>query len=365
MCHWFRACVCSGHIPHHKCCSVYVTRGVQIAFHITLHTTLNVFTHIIPSLTSHHLSRHCIPHHTIPRHTTIAQHFTSHYCIPHVPRHISQTFSVAKHPTSNHHILHLTSHYTTVCLPPPSFHTTTSQSTTYSTSHMQPQSTSHAIPHPQLVHTTHKFNIGAHHTTTSWFLHHTTTSDNTLHHFPHLTSQHSAYSTFFTTISHHHISRNIVTFHILHNIPGHHIPRTPWYCTYFTFQTHSTSHHVWRKSATLHITPHFIYTSQFTSHQNSYRSTTSRFTIPDHVHISPRTTPCTPHSNINYASHYPHSTHSTLHFQPFHTLSNVASNHSTSLGIPQSFTSCITAHHRIPRAQPHHSTSHHHISQHI
>ena len=29
-------CVCSGHIPHHKCCSVYVISRVQIAFHITL-----------------------------------------------------------------------------------------------------------------------------------------------------------------------------------------------------------------------------------------------------------------------------------------------------------------------------------------
>ena len=30
------SCVCSGYIPHHKCCSIYVISRVQIAFHITL-----------------------------------------------------------------------------------------------------------------------------------------------------------------------------------------------------------------------------------------------------------------------------------------------------------------------------------------
>ena len=44
-------------------------------------------------------------------------------------------------------------------------------------------------------------------------------------------------------------------------------------------------------------------------------------------------------------------------------MSNMTSNHSTSLGIPQPhFTSCITAHHHIPHAPHHHSTSHDHIS---
>ena len=36
VCHWFHACVCTGHIPHHECCSVYVISRTQIAFHITL-----------------------------------------------------------------------------------------------------------------------------------------------------------------------------------------------------------------------------------------------------------------------------------------------------------------------------------------
>ena len=52
-----RVCArCSDHIPHRKCCSVYVISRVQIAFHSTpLHTTWNVFTpHIIPS---HHAKR--------------------------------------------------------------------------------------------------------------------------------------------------------------------------------------------------------------------------------------------------------------------------------------------------------------------
>ena len=133
------------------------------------HTTPNDFT-------SRHLSHHTIPQHTIPHHTTIAQHSTSHYYIPHVPHHISQTFNVTTHTASDHHILHLTC-YTTVCLPPP-FHTTTSQSTTYSTyshsPHLTPFHThNYSTPHPQLVHTTPTFNITAHFTP---------------HHIPHRTT---------------------------------------------------------------------------------------------------------------------------------------------------------------------------------
>ena len=82
-CHCFRACVCSGHISHHKCCSIYVISRVQIAFHTTqLRTTLNVFTrHIIPS---HHTKRFYI---TLP--------FTSHHSTPH--------HSTSYHSTSHHH----------------------------------------------------------------------------------------------------------------------------------------------------------------------------------------------------------------------------------------------------------------------
>ena len=100
----------------------------------------------------------------------------------------SQTFNVATHLTSDHHILNLTSHYTAVCRPPP-FHTTTSQ----------PQPTSLTIPHTQLFHTTPTFNISTFHT-----IPHRITP-------PHLTSQHIAsfstsditphlhYATFHTT----------------------------------------------------------------------------------------------------------------------------------------------------------------------
>ena len=140
------------------------------------------FHHITPKdFTSHYLSRHTIPHHTIPHHTiphhtiphhtTIAHHFTSHYYIPHVPRRISQTFNVATHLTLDHHILHLTSHYTAVRLPPP-FHTTTPQSTTYSTSHSHsPHLTPTTIPHH-----THIQHHSIFHTTLYSTSHYTTTS---------------------------------------------------------------------------------------------------------------------------------------------------------------------------------------------
>ena len=160
VCHWFRACVCSGHIPHHKCCSVYVISRVEIAFHTAQHHIkhFHITHHFI---TSYHLSRHIIPHHTIPHRTTIVQHSTSHYYIPHVPHHISQTFNVTTHLTSDHHILHLKSHYTAVCLTPP-FHTTTDTSKHNIFHITQTQSTSHTIPRPQLFHTTPTFNISAH-----------------------------------------------------------------------------------------------------------------------------------------------------------------------------------------------------------
>ena len=86
--------------------------------------------------------------------------------------------------------------------------------------------------------------------------------------------------------------------------------------------------------------PHF--TSCITAHQHL-----SQHTIPQHTF---QTTPHIPHC---ISTSIPHHT----------TMSNMASNHSTSLGIPQPhFTSCITAHHHIPHAPHHHSTSYHHIS---
>ena len=102
-------------------------------------------------------------------HTTIAQHSILRYCIPHVPRHISQTFNVATtifyiwpHITpqsaSHHHFTlpHLKAQHITQC-------------------------TSHTIPHWTSQHISHHAIIIPHHTTTAYI--------NTLHHFPHLTSQ--------------------------------------------------------------------------------------------------------------------------------------------------------------------------------
>ena len=109
----------------------------------------------------------------------------------------------------------------------------------------------------------------------------------------------------------------------------------------------------------LHVTSH---------HFTSNRSTTSPHTIPHHAHIPPHTTPCRlPHSNINCTSRYP-----TAHI-PNHTTritppcqSNMASNHSISVFHNHFSTSCITAHHYHITHVPHrHSTSHHHISQHL
>ena len=132
----------------------------------------------------HHTIFHVTPFHTIPHHTTIAQHSTSHYYIPHVPHHISQTFDVATRLTSDHHILHLASHYTAVCLPPP-VHTTTSPSTTYFTPrrhspHLAPFHThNYSTPHPHSAsqHISHHilFHITLHHHIL--ILYHTTTSD--------------------------------------------------------------------------------------------------------------------------------------------------------------------------------------------
>ena len=168
---YFRVCVCSGHIPHHKCCSVYVISRVQIAFHTTqLHTKLNVFTSHIPShrtkrfyttppFTSHHSTSTIPPFHITPfhiSHTTIAQHSTSHY-YRQVPRHISQTFIVATDLASDHHILHLTLHRS---LPPTiimthhhiskhmfhiSHHST--PATIPHHTHIQHHSTPHHLPH--------------------------------------------------------------------------------------------------------------------------------------------------------------------------------------------------------------------------
>ena len=81
-----RVCVSSGHILHHKCCSVHVISRVPIAFHASqLLATLNFFTaHIIPSHQTyilHHTTFHVS--HTIPHHTGHSSHITPPLHIPH------------------------------------------------------------------------------------------------------------------------------------------------------------------------------------------------------------------------------------------------------------------------------------------
>ena len=136
MCYWFHACVCSGHIPHHKCCCVDVISRVQIAFHITSHIPLHHTKrfYISPPSTSDHSTSH---HHCTTFHITLLH--------TNVPRHISQTVNVATHLTSDHNTLQ------SVSAPP--FHTTTSQSTCSTshshTPHLTPFHIHHcSTPHP-------------------------------------------------------------------------------------------------------------------------------------------------------------------------------------------------------------------------
>ena len=149
-----RVSVWSGHIPHHKCC-IYVISRVQIAFHITttrLHTTLNVFTsHIIPS---HRTKRFCITP------TFTSHHSTHHHCTFHIT--LLRSTPHPGHLMSQP--LYSTSDITLHCSLPPTFHTTTSRSTTYSTvhishhTHITARFTPHHIPHhitPHLDFTSH------------------------------------------------------------------------------------------------------------------------------------------------------------------------------------------------------------------
>ena len=349
------SCVCSGYIPHHKCCSVYVISRVKIAFHITLtphqikrfHIT---YHYITPKDFTHHLSRHTIPHHTI------AQHSISHYYIPHVPCHISQTFNVATHLTSDHHILHLRSHYTAVCLG-----TTISHHHISTEAHAVPHHTDSphltrvAIPYPQLFATPHP------HSTSQHISHHHIPHRITPHQIPyritppHLTSQHiasfSTYMTYDITLQSH------STLHI--TIPHHHWLST--FCNMATFPhtrtPHSTrhsphtlhfnkSHHVWNCNIQ-HRTTFHIHWRHFAPN----RSTTSRHTIPHHaMHTSP-------HSDINYTSHCPkphHTSHTAFQLSFYITaMSNKPLRPHHSVYSTTRF--CITAHH--------HSRSHH-VSQH-
>ena len=126
---------------------------LHFASHTTRHlTTLNISapaTH--HSVSSHHLSCHTAFHVT-PFHIIPPLHISlSHYHVPHIPRHISQTtFNVATRLASDHHILHydVTLHGS---LPRVTISHTTSQRPHNILLITQPQSTSHTIPHPPLT----------------------------------------------------------------------------------------------------------------------------------------------------------------------------------------------------------------------
>ena len=181
-----------------------------------------------------------------------------------------------------------------------------------------------------------------------------------------VTRQHIAYATFFTTISHHILQSNFLHLHYaFHTTPL--IFHTTLILRHFNRQFHITP--CLTEMATFHISR-----TTFHIHHNSHQITPSRHTIPHRADLPPRTTSCTSHSNINCTSHSTHSKpHHTSHsaFQPSFRITppcliwrqtiphhSVFHNHI-------SFTSCITAHHHIPRVPHHHSTSHHYISQHL
>ena len=316
MCHWFRAtCVCSGHIPHHRCCSVYVISRVQFAFHITLlGSTPQTFSHHISfhpitrkDFTSHHLSCRTIPHHTIPHHTTIAQHSTSHYYIP-----VFHTTSrrhwvnVATHLASDHHILHNTAvclgttisqhvpHHTAIAVHISQFHIHN-----YSTIH--PHSTSqrhishHNVPHRRIA-------------PPHYIIFHIWHHNHTAHRICH--------TGFFITIPHPHFtSRNFLHF-ALCNVPHTRIPHHAIF--HIAHEVRHFNHHVWPP---FHIHRH--HTTFNRAGHNSHQIAPCLRSIPHRVHITPR------HAhhhiqNIHCTAHIPHCISTII---PHTAISNMASNH--------------------------------------
>ena len=307
------------------------------------------FHHITSKyFTSHYLSCHTIPHHTIPNHTTIAQHSTPH---TNVPRHISQTVNVATHISPQTTIFYIWDHITLQSALTPPFHTTTSWSTFHIT---QPQSTSHTIPHPQLLHHTHIQHYSIIQTTTYSTLHYTTTS------WFYITQP--CIASFHNCTAHcicHILDHNSTPPHFTYNFPHFALCNIP-----HTRTAHSTQHHIPHHTFCNAITPclklqhstlHHIsntLTSHFTSHHNSHQSL---------HHISAYHSTSCPHSTSHHAMHITfkcklhscpiahipnHTTHphciSTIILHHT-TMSNTASNHSISLGIPQPhFTPCVT-----------------------
>ena len=213
--------------------------------------------------------------------------------MPHVPRHISQTdINVGTNLTSDHHILHLTSHYTAVCLPPP-FHTTYHTATVH---------ISHIIPHPQLFHTTPT--LVQHHSTFPTTIystsHYTTISDITTHCIFFHIWQHNAYATFFINSTPPHF-----TSHRCHTCIMQH---SSYQDTTFHTTPYSTSRilhfgriprhtgHVWNCNIPHHTTVRFTYTSHNISHRTIIQ-------IKLLYHISAHHSTLRPHSTSRHAMH--------------------------------------------------------------
>ena len=172
----------------------------------------------------------------------------------------------ATHLTSDHHILHLTSHYTAVCLGATISHHNISKHNMFHSPHITPfHIHNYSTPHPHSTsqHISHHniFHIALHHTRFHIALHHHIWHHNTLHHFPHLASHYNHSALLNTTIPHHHwhftSHRNFSHLALWQHfhIPGHHIPHH----AIFHILHFNQSHHVWNcyipHLATFHIAP--------------------------------------------------------------------------------------------------------------
>ena len=312
-----------GHIPHRKCCSIYVISRVQIAFHTTPHHIstfkLNVFSsHVFHHITPKDFTSAFTSHHTTPFHIT-PQHSTSRYYHT-----ISHTGNIATHYLGPLYSIS----YIAVCLPPP-FHWHHHISSTYSTSHS---------PHLTPFHTTPTFSITAHftpyHSTAPYTYipphldstsHHHVWHHNTLHHFPHLTTQQSHHNSTHFHITY--LSTSCIMQHSTYQDTTFHT--TPYYTSqwHFAFQSHSTSHHVWNCNSTSHhishhkITPpHHAHIPLAPRHGHHWHYPTAHIAFQLSSHIRPcliwRQT--IPHHSVFHILHHstpPYSLCSTLSFQ--------------------------------------------------
>ena len=144
------------HITHH---SITSHQYDFTSHHISHHTTFYVTPHFTSHHISHHTTFHVTPFHITPPLHNIPHHITTYQCFCHATSRRQLMF--ATHLTSDHHILHLRSRYTAVCLGTTISHHHISKHMFHIT---KPQSTSHTIPHPQLFYTTPTFNITAYFT---------------------------------------------------------------------------------------------------------------------------------------------------------------------------------------------------------